>query len=102
MSDFIGRREHEEMLKRMDEEHKRLGKRIEIVERKAEENAELIIAVHELTSTVKLMQEEMKEQGKRLKELESIPAKKWDKVSGALITGIISVVIGILVGALGF
>lgn len=102
MSDFIGRREHDEMLKRMDDEHKRLGKRIEIVERKAEENAELIIAVHELTTTVKMMQEEQKKQGERLKNLEEVPVKKWNSLTTALITGIVSVVIGVVVGALGF
>lgn len=102
MSEYIGRREHDEMVKRMEDEHVRLSKRITTVEEAVKENSKLIIAVHELATSVKNMQAEQKKQGEKLEELEQIPAKNWNTVKTALITGIITVTIGIVVGALGF
>ena len=102
MSDFIGRHEHDEMVKRMEDEHKRLSKRITTVEEAVKENSKLIISVHDLATSVKKMQEEQQKQGEKLEELEQIPAKNWNTVKTALITGIISAAIGLVVGALGF
>lgn len=102
MSDFIGRYEHDEMVKRMEEEHVRLSKRISTVEESVKENSKLIISVHELALSVKEMQKEQQKQGEKLEELEQIPAKNWNTVKTALITGIITAAIGLVVGALGF
>lgn len=88
MSDFIGRHEHDEMVKRMEEEHKRLGKRIATVEEAVKENSKLIIAVHELATSVKNMQEEQKKQGEKLEELEQLPAKNWNTLKSSILAAI--------------
>ena len=88
MSDYIGRREHDEMVKRMEEEHTRLSKRITTVEEAVKENSKLIISVHELALSVKEMQREQAKQGEKLEELEQIPAKNWNTIKSSILSAI--------------
>ena len=88
MSEYIGRREHDEMVKRMEEEHVRLSKRITTVEEAVKENSKLVLAVHDLATSVKNMQEEQQKQGERLEELEEIPAKNWNTIKTSILSAI--------------
>lgn len=109
MSEYIERKEHEEMLKRMDAEHKRIddeqqrqNRRLGVLEETVKQFTSLTISVEKMALNMERMLEEQKKQGKKLDEIENAPAKNWNTVKTALITGIITVTIGIVVGALGF
>ena len=104
MSEYIGRREHDEIVKRMEEEHVRLSKRITTIEEAVKENSKLVLAVHDLATSVKSMQEEQQKQGERLQELEEIPARNWNTlkasilaaIGGAVGTGIVAAIINFM------
>ena len=109
MSEYIDRKEHDEMLKRMDAEHKRIddeqqrqNKRLGVLEETVNQFTSVTISVEKMAVNMENMFEEQKKQGKKLDEIENAPAKNWSTVKTALITGIITVIIGIVVGALGF
>ena len=88
MSDYIGRHEHDEMVKRLDEQHARLSKRITTVEDAVKENNKLIISVHELALSVKEMQKEQQKLGEKMEEFEQIPAKNWNTVKSSVLSAI--------------
>lgn len=88
MDDVIRRPEHEEMLKRMEEEHVRLSKRITTVEEAVKENSKLIISVHELAMSVKEMQKEQAKLSEKMEEFEQIPTKNWNTIKSSILSAI--------------
>lgn len=88
MDNYITRPEHDEFMKRMEEEHHRLNKRITILEESVRKFTELTLSVNDLANSMKQMLEEQKEQGKRLEKLEDVPAKNWNTVKVAILTAI--------------
>lgn len=90
---FLPRHEHDEFVKRMEEEHKRQNHRIGEVEEKQKENNKLLIAIERLALNMENMQKEQTEQGKRLEVLESKDGEMWRKATGHVITAIIGAVI---------
>lgn len=86
--DYIGRHEHEEFVKRMEEEHARQNKRISNLETAFENQNKLVIAVEKMAMNMKQMLEEQKKQGERLEELEKIPVKNWNTVKVAILSAI--------------
>lgn len=95
MNEFIERGEHEEFVKRMEEEHKRQNHRLSIVEKSLEQNNKLLVSVEKLALSMENMQKEQKEQGERLAELESRDGEMWRKT----VADIIKILLG---GLLGF
>ena len=75
--EYIGRAEHEEYAKRMEEEHSRQNKSINNVEEMLKRYTEMAISVEKLAIGVENMVEEQKKQGARLEKLEEVPAKNW-------------------------
>ena len=86
--DYIGRHEHEEFVKRMEEEHARQNKRISNLETAFENQNKLAIAVEKLAMNMAQMLKEQKKQGERLEELEKIPVKNWNTVKVAILSAI--------------
>lgn len=97
----IQRAEHEEFCKRMEDEHRRLNKRIEVLETAVKRIADINISVAELASSMKSMLEEQKDQGERLKTIEDRDGEMWRKVLGYIATTIVGVVIGFIFTKLG-
>lgn len=103
--EYIGREEHTEFVKRMEEEHTRQNKRILTIEKALEQQNKLALAVEKMAINMESMLKEQKKQGERLEELEKVPAKKWNTVTtailsalgGAIGTGIIAVVVNYLI-----
>lgn len=54
----------------------------------------LTISVNKLAINMEHMLEEQKDQGKRIKQLESEPAESWNTAKKLVITGLISAIIG--------
>lgn len=102
--DYIGRGEHDEFVKRMEEEHIRQNKRIKKLEDDMQEQIELVRAVDRMSINMESMLKEQVKQGKRLEELEQAPAKKWNTVvtailsaiGGAIGTGVIAMLVNYL------
>lgn len=94
MDSPITRAEHEEFRRRMEEEHNRQNKRIELLEERTEQFTNIAISVKELALSIKQMAETQREQGEKLEKLESRDGEMWRKVTGYIITAIIGIVIG--------
>ena len=97
----IQRAEHEEFCKRMEDEHRRLNKRIEVLETAVKRIADINVSVAELASSMKSTLEEQKDQGERLKTIEDRDGEMWRKVLGYIATTIVGVVIGFIFTKLG-
>lgn len=101
MMEYIGRAEHDEFVKRMEEEHYRQNKRLANVEETVKQYTQLAISMEKLAIGVENMVEEQKKQGARLERLESEPADNWkhlkigfySAIGGALAASILSTLI---------
>lgn len=98
---FLPRKEHEEFAKRQDEENHRQNRRIEGLEENVRQIGELTTSVGELAASMKSMLKEQEKQGKRLEVLEGRDGEMWRKVTGYIITAIISIVVGYVFAQIG-
>lgn len=102
MSDSpIMRAEHEEFVRRMEEEHKRQNKRLDLLEKQTEQITDIAMSTEELAISVKQMAEEQREQGNRLEKLEGRDGEMWRKVVGYVITAVIGILIGFVFRQIG-
>lgn len=101
MDNPILRAEHEEFCKRMEEEHKRQNKRIDLLEQQTRQITDIALSIKELATSIKQMAETQKEQGEKLEKLESRDGEMWRKVTGYIITVIIGIVIGFVFQQIG-
>lgn len=88
--DFVSRAEYDERLKRVDDENNRQNHRLDKLENLMEKINDLTIAVKELATNMKLMQQEQERQGERLESLEAEPAENWKTTVKTIITVIVS------------
>lgn len=101
MDDYIGRREHEEFVRRIEDEHHRLSKRITEACEEIKEIGKIAIAVNKLATNMEMMLKEQQEQGERLEVLEDRDGEMWRKAIGYVVTAVIGVVIGYIFKQLG-
>lgn len=94
MSDPISRAEHEEFVKRMEDENKRQNKRIESLELIVKEIGALTASVQKLAVNMENMLKVQGQQGERLEVLESRDGEMWRKVTGYIVTTVIGLVVG--------
>lgn len=92
----ISRAEHEEFVRRMEDEHARQDSRISILEDTVSQIHSLTISVAELAQSMKSMVKEQELQGKRLEMLESRDGEKWRKMVGYAASAAVGIVIGFL------
>ena len=90
----ISRAEHEEFRRRMEEEHRRQDKRLELLEENVQKIGALTTAVEKLALSIESMVKEQERQGERLETLESRDGEMWRKVVGYVISAITGVIIG--------
>ena len=88
--EFVSRAEYDERLKRVDDENNRQNHRLDRLENLMERINDLTVAVKELATNMKLMQQEQERQGERLERLEDEPAEKWKTTVKTVITVIVS------------
>lgn len=101
MDNPITRAEHNEFVKRMEEEHHRINERLRIQEELSEQNNKLLISVEKLALSMEQMQREMSEQGDRLEALEGRDGEMWRKAVGYIMSAVIGGVIGFIFTQLG-
>lgn len=101
MSDPISRAEHEEFVKRMEDENKRQNKRIESLELIVKEIGALTASVQKLAVNMENMLKVQGQQGERLEVLESRDGEMWRKVTGHIVTTVIGLVVGYIFTKIG-
>ena len=101
VEDYIDRKEHEEFCKRMEEEHRRQNRRIELLEETTRQIGEIATSVEKMAVSLQSMVKEQEQQGKRLEALESRDGEMWRKVVGHLATVVIGIVIGYIFKQIG-
>ena len=94
MDETISREEHEEFCKRMEEEHHRQNKRLELLEGSVKQIGSLATSVEKLALSLQSMVKEQEQQGRRLEVLENRDGEMWRKAVGYLVTAVIGIVIG--------
>lgn len=94
MDETISRKEHEEFCKRMEEEHHRQNKRLELLEGSVKQIGSLATSVEKLALSLQSMVKEQEQQGRRLEVLENRDGEMWRKAVGYLVTAVIGIVIG--------
>lgn len=97
----IARAEHEEFKKRMEEEHHRQNRRIELLETSVQQIGEIATSVEKMAVSLQSMVKEQEQQGLRLEALESRDGEMWRKVVGHVVTAVISIVIGFAFAQIG-
>lgn len=96
MDAAIARAEYEEHNRRMDDEHRRMNRRIEALEEEVREFKMISSNVERLATNMESMIVEQKKQGERLATLERGPGDTWNRIkSKALDTGV-----GLVCGAI--
>lgn len=101
MEEAISRREHEEFVKRIEDENHRQNRRIDNLEETTRQIGDLTTSVQKLALSLESMVKEQEQQGQRLQVLESRDGEMWRKVVGHLITVVIGIVVGYIFTRIG-
>ena len=94
--DFVTRGEHREFCERIDKEDERQNRRLSELEQTVKQISELVTSVKVLAVNMENMSKEQAKMSERLTEIEQKPAKRWDAVIGAMISGIVGLLIGLV------
>lgn len=97
----ITRAEHEEFVKRMEDEDHRQNRRIEILEKSVQQFTSLTASVEKLALNMENMLKEQEAQGNRLEALEDRDGEKWRTVTSYVMTTVIGILIGYIFKMLG-
>lgn len=104
----ISRAEHEEFSRRMEAENKRLtdedkrqNRRIDELEETVRQIGDLTASVKELAVSMKNMTKVQEQQGNDIEELKNRDGEMWRKVTGHVITAVISIVVGFILAQIG-
>lgn len=101
MDSPMTRAEHNEFVKRMEDEHERINHRVAELEQVVKKINDLAISISEMSASIKQMLEEIKNQRCRLESLESHDGEMWRKVVGHAITCGMGIVISYLFFQIG-
>lgn len=100
MDSCITRAEHEEFTKRMESEHTRQNRRIELLEENVERLGRITSSVERLATNMEGMLKEQERQGERLDKLEGKPGENWNGMVKSILAAIGSAIGGGLVVAI--
>lgn len=92
---------HEEYAARMEADHDRFEARLKELEKKTEQNTQMLISIERLATNMEQMQKELKDQGERVEVLEARDGEMWRKAVGYLITAAIGAVVGFMFKQIG-
>ena len=91
----------EHRLTETEDRSKSNKRRIEDIERKLQENSDLIGAIRELAVETKHMREDINKTISRLDALENKDSETWEKFKWLLVAGVVSIVLGYLAVSVG-
>lgn len=99
--EYVGREEHTEFAKRIEDEQHRQNRRIELLEESVKQNEQLTLSVQKLASSMENMANEQKSQGERLEVLEGRDGEKWRDVSKYVFTTVLGAVLSFVLLHIG-
>ena len=100
-NEFLLREVHEEFAGRMEDEHRRINRRLEGVETSVKEITRLAMSVQSLAESVQRMCKEQERQSERLQTLEDRDGDNWRTLMKYLLTGIAGALAGFIASWLG-
>lgn len=99
--EYVGREEHIEFAKRIEDEQHRQNRRIELLEESVKQNEQLTLSVQKLANSMENMANEQKSQGERLEVLEGRDGEKWRDVSKYVLTTLLGAVLSFVLLHIG-
>lgn len=96
LSDYISRHEHDECVRRLEEQDSRQDARLKSLENTVEKIGALTVSVEKLALSMEGMVKELNAQGNRLETLEKQDGEKWREFVKYLFTGILGAALGFL------
>ena len=87
---YVPRSEYMERIGRSDDRMRDFDRRLSKVEEFGDKLQSMALSLERMVTTLQNMQEEQKEQGKRLKKIEEEPADKWNSAVKIVLTVIIT------------
>lgn len=102
MDEYIRREEHDEFSRRMEEEHRRTNKRLELLEENVQQLTDLTASVRELTVSVGNLAEKQDDMISRVDALEKEPAKNWSTLKTGILSAIAAAIGSGLVAAVAY
>ncbi|EET60443.1 hypothetical protein BRYFOR_07639 [Marvinbryantia formatexigens DSM 14469] len=100
-NNYVGREEHKEFCRRMEDEHVRQNRRIALLEETTRQIGEIAISVEKMAVSLQSMVKEQEQQGLRLEALESRDGEMWRKITGYIATAVAGIVIGYIFKQIG-
>ena len=101
MDNAISRAEHEEFKKRLEEENRRINRRLELLEDNINEVRTITVSVEKLAVNMENMLKEQVRQGERLDILEARDGDKWRSAIKTAATAAISAAAGYIIRLIG-
>ncbi len=101
MENGISREEHDEFVRRMEDERKRTNHRLEDLEDGLRQIQDLTASVERLALSVESMAKSQGKQEERLETLEGRDGEMWRKVTGYVVTAVIGIVVGYIFTQIG-
>ena len=99
--EYVGREEHTEFAKRIEDEQHRQNRRIELLEESVKQNTALTVSVGKLANNMELMANDQAIQGERLEALEGRDGEMWRTVVKYVLTAALGLVIGLVATQIG-
>lgn len=100
MDSPITRAEHNEFVKRCEDEHKRIGARLSELEKANVDNNKLLANVEKMAVNMEYMFKELQKQGQRLDILEELPNKGWNTLKNGVFNAIGAAIGGGVIAAI--
>lgn len=100
MEDTISRKEHEEFARRIDAENERQNRRIALLEENGQHITSMTVSIEKMAVNMENMLAEQKKVSERLEKLEEEPAEAHKQIRLAVMTAIVSTVVGATVTAI--
>lgn len=100
MEDTISRKEHEEFARRIYAENERQNRRIALLEENGQHITSMTVSIEKMAVNMENMLAEQKKVSERLEKLEEEPAEAHKQIRLAVMTAIVSTVVGAAVTAI--
>ena len=101
-NNYIQRREHDEYVKRMDDEHRRINYRLKKCEEISKQIQDININISNLAGNMKQLLDEQLEQGKRLDKIEDEPNKTLGALKNSIINAIGTAIGGAIIVGIAY
>lgn len=96
MDQPITRAEHEEFVRRMQDEHKRIHHRVSDIEKTVDRIHDLTLSVERLATSVEQMARVQKSHEQQIERLEARDGEMWRRAVGHVVAAVIGVAIGLI------